>query len=106
MVDDEVVVESGASGPAPAVTVYWRPGCFFCSRLLRGLERDGVVVELRNIWTDDEARAFVRQHNRGNETVPTVVVGTEVWTNPDLRTVTRALRSPITRAVRSGPAGG
>jgi hypothetical protein len=53
-----------------------------------------VVVELRNIWVDDEARAFVRRHNRGNETVPTVVVGSAVWTNPDVRTVTEAVRAP------------
>ncbi len=75
------------------MTVYWRPGCFFCGRLLRALKRQGVAVELRNIWADDEARAFVRRHNRGNETVPTVAVGTAVWTNPDVRTVTAALRA-------------
>ena len=89
--EDERAVEAGASAP---VTVYWRPGCYFCGRLLRGLKRAGVAVELRNIWVDDEARAFVRRHNRGNETVPTVVVGATVWTNPDVRTVTEAVRAP------------
>jgi mycoredoxin len=76
-----------------AVTVYWRPGCFFCSRLVRGLRRDGVVIDLRNIWEDDEARSFVREHNRGNETVPTVAVGGRVWTNPDAATVTSVVRA-------------
>jgi mycoredoxin len=75
----------------PDVTVYWRPGCFYCGRLLRGLERHGIGVELRNIWEDEAARAFVRRHNGGDETVPTVTVGSSVWTNPDVRTVTEAV---------------
>jgi mycoredoxin len=87
-------------GEAAVVTVYWRPGCYFCGLLLRGLERDGVAVELRNIWEDDDARRFVRDHNRGNETVPTVVVGAAVWTNPDVRAVVEAAR-----AARPRPAG-
>ncbi len=74
------------------MTVYWRPGCFFCRSLLRGLSKAGVAVTLRNIWEDDEARQFVRRHNRGDETVPTVAVGPQVWTNPSTRTVVEAAR--------------
>ena len=77
------------------MTVYWRPGCGFCRRLLHGLQQAGVPVTLRNIWEDDEALAFVRGHNRGNETVPTVVVGEKVWTNPDVRVVTEAARQGV-----------
>lgn len=69
-------------GAPAAVEVYWRPGCGFCSRLLRSLEREGVVVTRRNIWDNGEALAFVRAHNRGNETVPTVDLGGAVSTNP------------------------
>jgi mycoredoxin len=87
------VENDDATAPEPSrATVYWRPGCGFCGRLLRALEKAGVAVDLHNIWDDDEARAFVRQHNRGNETVPTVVVGGDVWTNPDARVVIAATR--------------
>ena len=90
----------------PTVTVYWRPGCFYCRRLLKGLQRDGVAVDLRNIWEDPQARAFVRRHNHGDETVPTVAVADQVWTNPDPRRVTEAARvtrtAPATDAPRAG----
>ncbi|HEY5273665.1 MAG TPA: glutaredoxin domain-containing protein [Acidimicrobiales bacterium] len=66
-----------------AVDVYWRPGCPYCNRLLRAFERAGVVMTLHNIWEDEDARAFVEAHNRGNETVPTVAIDDLVVTNPD-----------------------
>ena len=66
-----------------AVDVYWRPGCPFCNRLFRAFERAGVATVLHNIWEDDDARAFVQAHNRGNETVPTVAIDDLVVTNPD-----------------------
>jgi mycoredoxin len=65
-----------------AVDVYWRAGCGYCTRLLRAFERAHVTVRLHDIWADDDARRWVRSHNRGNETVPTVAVGDEVYTNP------------------------
>lgn len=65
-----------------SVTVYWRPGCGFCSSLRRDLERRGVAATWVNIWEDDEGRAFVRSVARGNETVPTVVVGGTAMVNP------------------------
>jgi mycoredoxin len=67
----------------PPLVVYWRPGCGFCGRLRRTLDRAGVVHELRNIWEDQDARRFVAEHNRGNETVPTVALGDRVMTNPN-----------------------
>jgi mycoredoxin len=66
-----------------AVDVYWRPGCPFCNRLFRAFEGAGVTTVLHNIWEDDDARAFVQAHNRGNETVPTVAIADLVVTNPD-----------------------
>lgn len=62
--------------------MYWRPGCMFCTWLLRSLDAAGVDADRRNIWEDVEAAEFVRMVNRGDETVPTVVVGTDVYTNP------------------------
>jgi mycoredoxin len=75
-----------------AVDVYWRPGCPYCNRLFRSFESAGVVVQLHNIWEDDGARAFVQEHNRGNETVPTVAIGDLVVTNPDPAAFIDALR--------------
>lgn len=64
------------------VVVYWRPGCLFCSSLLRGLDRLGVDHERRDIWQDEAAAAEVRAATGGDETVPTVRIGPEVLVNP------------------------
>lgn len=62
--------------------VYWRPGCPFCSMLRRDLSRRGVPTTWHNIWEDEPARQYVRQVNHGNETVPTVRVGSDTLINP------------------------
>lgn len=62
--------------------VYWRPGCPYCSALRRDLTRLKVPVRWHNIWEDPEARQFVRGVNAGDETVPTVRVGSTTLTNP------------------------
>jgi len=69
------------------VVVYWRPGCSFCARLRRRLGTDSQKAIWVNIWQDSEAADFVRHHNGGNETVPTVVIDDEVVTNPQPDTV-------------------
>ena len=69
------------------VTVYWRPGCPFCAMLRAGLRRHDVQYTEVNIWDDPEAAAFVRSVARGNETVPTVTVGTVSLVNPSAREV-------------------
>ncbi|MFB0625887.1 glutaredoxin domain-containing protein [Streptomyces sp. AB3(2024)] len=81
---------------APAVTVYWRPGCTFCIKLWVKLRLTGTRYRPVNIWRDPEAAAFVRSVNDGNETVPTVRVvsptGTgSVMTNPSLKRIRQAL---------------
>ncbi|MFZ9483308.1 MAG: glutaredoxin domain-containing protein [Ilumatobacteraceae bacterium] len=63
-----------ADSPTPVVTVYWRPGCPFCSRLFRGLDESAIDYESVDIWEHPEAAEFVRSVARGNETVPTVAV--------------------------------
>lgn len=65
------------------IEVYWRPGCGFCRRLFRALDVAGIGYSLRNIWEDDEARLYVRAHNREMEIVPTVRIGGRTLTNPD-----------------------
>lgn len=75
----------------PAVEVFWRPGCPYCSDL-RGLLLDyEVEAQWRNIWNDNEAAAIVRTANCGNETVPTVRIGDLTLTNPTWRQLAEAL---------------
>lgn len=75
------------------IVVYWRPGCGFCSMLLRGLDRAEVTYRMVNIWDDPEAAAFVRSVARGNETVPTVAVGEIAMVNPSVKDVLAAAGS-------------
>ena len=77
--------------PQPTITVFWRPGCMFCSALLYRLEETAFVYRTVNIWEDDDARAFVRSVANGNETVPTVVVGETVLVNPSMRAIRAAI---------------
>jgi hypothetical protein len=68
--------------------------------VLRGaaLARRGVPSTWRDIWTDEQARAFVRAANDGDETAPRVRVGDRTLTNPSAATVA-ALRGDRPRAV-------
>lgn len=79
------------TGQHPA-TVYWRPGCPYCSRLLGDLDRIGLPIHKINIWTDPAAAATVRSIADGNETVPTVVVGDRRMVNPRAADVIDAVR--------------
>lgn len=69
------------------VTVYWRPGCGFCSALRARLDQLGVEHDLVNIWEDPDGAAVVRAANNGNELVPTVVVGGQTLSNPTAQQV-------------------
>jgi mycoredoxin len=71
----------------PSITMYWRPGCPFCSSLRAGLRQSGLTVHEVDIWKDDDARAFVRSVANGNETVPTVTVGSTSLVNPSAKQV-------------------
>ncbi|MFI6868521.1 glutaredoxin family protein [Nocardia sp. NPDC050406] len=72
--------------PTSELLVYRRPGCPYCSRMRRVLNRHGIVHREIDIWEDPEAAAFVRSVAEGNETVPTVVLrtgaGQQEWVNP------------------------
>jgi len=69
------------------IVVYWRPGCMFCSSLLKQLDRRGVPHRRVDIWSDAKAAARVRSVAGGNETVPTVTIGTSALVNPDIHAV-------------------
>ncbi len=71
----------------PEVVIFWRPGCVYCMRMMAALGRTRRKAQWVNIWRDAEAAAFVREHNDGNETVPTVILHDGVYTNPDPETV-------------------
>lgn len=64
----------------------------FCASLRRQLRRTGLATTERDIWADPDAAAFVRDHARGNETVPTVDVAGTVLVNPTARQVLAAAR--------------
>lgn len=68
--------------PERQVVIYWRPGCGYCQRLKGALGQHGQKATWVNIWQDDDAAAYVRSVNEGNETVPTVVIDGTPHTNP------------------------
>ncbi len=81
------------SASAARIEVLWRPGCPYCSRLRRGLQRAGVDTVEHDIWSDPAAAARVRAATGGDETVPTVIVGTRTLVNPSVSQVLSALRA-------------
>jgi mycoredoxin len=84
-----------SSEPAPSntITVYWRPGCGFCAALRRDLDRAGLAYDEINIWEHPDAAAFVRSVANGNETVPTVTVGSVSVVNPSVDEVADLLQT-------------
>ena len=79
------------------VTVYWRPGCGFCTALLSRLAGSDLAYETVNIWEDEHAAAYVRSVARGNETVPTVRIGDVALVNPSYRQLVEAATGEQTR---------
>ena len=74
------------------ITFYWRPGCGFCARLERALTASDIPLDRHNIWDDPVAASAVRAIARGNETVPTVVIGPVGMVNPSPAEVIDAMR--------------
>ncbi len=85
-----------------AVDFYWRPGCGFCAALERRLTRAGIPIHKLNIWENPDHAAVVRTVARGDETVPTVVVGDAALVNPSLRQVIAALEREAAHLVPDG----
>lgn len=54
----------------------------FCKRLGPSLERAGLPLNRRNIHDDPDDAAIVRSIADGNETVPTVIIGSVALVNP------------------------
>lgn len=75
------------------VEFYWRPECPFCMALRPRLRRSGLPVREVNIWDDPDAAARVRKVADGNETVPTVFVGSQALVNPGMGAINDAVRA-------------
>lgn len=87
---------------AVRIDLYWRAGCGYCAMLRRGLDDLGVERVEHDIWADPDDAAIVRQHARGNETVPTVVVGDVGFVNPSARELVAYLREHHPQLLPSG----
>ena len=85
------VSHDAALAAAGDVVIYHRPGCSFCIRMKAMLGTRGRNAMWVDIWDDEEAAAFVRSLNDGNETVPTVVIDGTPHTNPPPSLVREAL---------------
>jgi len=97
--------EPAPDATQPGVEVFWRPGCPFCTALRIDLTRRGIPAQWRNIWQDEDARGIVRELNNGNETVPTVRVGSQHLTNPSGSEVAEAVLGRPGSVARRRPAG-
>ena len=83
------------------IVVYTRPGCPYCFAIRAGLRRAGLTFREINIWENPQAAAFVRSVANGNETVPTVIIGTVSMVNPSARRV-RAVAAEASGLPKSG----
>lgn len=86
------------------VTLYWRPGCPYCMVLRRGLRRARIEVPEVNIWEMPAGAAVVREHAGGNETVPTLEVGSQWLVNPSTRSAVEAIRASAPELIGPAPA--
>ncbi len=74
------------------LTVYWRPGCPYSTRLKARLRLARIPFHPINIWDDPDATAVVRSINHGDELVPTVRIGADRYlSNPSFRELQAAL---------------
>ncbi len=70
------------------LTMYSTTWCGFCTRLKRGLDREGIEYAEVNIEQDEAAAALVMSVNGGNQTVPTLVFPDgSALTNPSVEQV-------------------
>jgi mycoredoxin len=90
------------TGTDSGITVYWRPGCGFCAGLFRQLDQLQVAYSKVDIWQQPEGAEFVRSVARGNETVPTVAIGSVALVNPSAHEVLAAAASHAPASVPAG----
>ncbi len=83
------------------IDFFWRPGCGFCMSLERRLKKADVPFKKFNIWENKRHRAFVKSVANGNETVPTVRIGSTSLVNPSLNQVLKAMAAEVPHLVPS-----
>jgi mycoredoxin len=88
-----------------AVTVYWRQRCPYCIRLRWQLRRTGLPIRETNIWKDAAAAARVREITGGDETVPTLVIGSRSMVNPTIGEVLAEVREHAPHLLERRSAG-
>lgn len=98
----DAATDPGSIAGGAEVVVYWRPACGYCMGLRRQLDRAGVPHRLVDIWSDPEGAAVVRAVARGNETVPTVVIGPVGLVNPSIHEVLAVAATEAPGAVPEG----
>lgn len=103
--------QSDATGGSPdAIHFYTRAGRPVSAYLSRRLQRFGFPLRYHDIWADPAAAAFVRSVARGNETVPTLVIGDVFLVAPSVSQVVAATteRAPhlLPDAAATPPASG
>ncbi len=101
-------VDTEAIASAPVV-VYWRPMSTECLDLRMHLGREAKNVLWVNIWRDEAAAETVRTINDGTERVPTMIIGNDAYSRPDVAMIRRALRArsdPDDTAGADGAASG
>lgn len=82
---------SNSGDEITAIDLYWRPGCPFCARLTAGLKKTNIPINKHNIWDNPDDAAVVRSIANGNETVPTVVIGSVGLVNPSVKQIKAAM---------------
>jgi len=87
------------------VVFYARPGCPFCTALRARLRQRGLAFREVDIWQDPDAAAAVRAAAGGNETVPTVNVGSRWMVNPSPAQVLDAISEEAPELLPAEPKG-
>jgi mycoredoxin len=85
-------MNSADRGDQRPIVFYTRPRCPYSFRLRRALRRRHLEFTEVNIWMDPDAAAAVREVAKGNETVPTLLIGGEWLVNPNADQVERLAR--------------
>lgn len=87
------------SAHVDGIEVLWRPGCPFCMKLRASLKLRGISTTEVNIWSEPDAAARVREATGGDETVPTVFVGTRSLVNPSVGQIVAAVEQELPHRV-------
>ena len=75
------------------ITVYGADWCSMTKRSLKFLDESGVDYKYVNIENDDQAAAWVREHNPdGKERKPTIEIGEQILIEPSDQELSEALQ--------------